>query len=321
MPAISIIVPVFNAEKYLRRCVDSILAQTYRDIELLLIDDGSTDGSPSICDEYAARDLRVKVCHKENAGVSAARNQGIRLASGEWIGFADADDWLNPEMYASMISSAQKTGADMLYCDFTAVNKDGEVPVKQPANTDDNVALAKAYIMGGWTVVWDTLVKRLLITDHDLYFDENIRYGEDFTFLMKAFLTAYKIEHVEKPLYYYNRTNENSALRNLHFDYYRQIITAVGEVIDFAKKRCHDEELDKMLGWKILRGKQDLVLYPDKHREFCSIRPEYHKHISSCPWIGSKIKMLMWMLTHHMRPAVVVHNYLRFIRTGSNRKY
>ena len=93
-PQISVIVPVYNAEKWLRRCVDSILAQTFTDFELLLIDDGSTDGSPAICDEYAQRDSRIKVFYQKNSGVSAARNSGLDHARGEWILFVDADDYL-----------------------------------------------------------------------------------------------------------------------------------------------------------------------------------------------------------------------------------
>ena len=97
-PAISIIVPVYNAEKYLRRCIDSILSQSLTDFELILIDDGSTDRSPLICDEYATRDKRIRLIHKKNDGVSAARNDGIDIAQGEFITFVDSDDWVD-EVY------------------------------------------------------------------------------------------------------------------------------------------------------------------------------------------------------------------------------
>ena len=92
--AISVIVPVYNTEKYLHRCVDSILAQTFTDFELLLIDDGSTDSSGAICDEYAQKDSRVRVFHKENGGVSSARNLGLDKAKGKWVTFVDSDDWI-----------------------------------------------------------------------------------------------------------------------------------------------------------------------------------------------------------------------------------
>ena len=102
-PKISVIVPVYNAEKYLHRCIDSILSQTFTDFELLLIDDGSKDGSGAICDEYAAKDNRVRVFHKENGGVSSARNLGLDNACGEWVTFVDADDYVRPSYLATYI--------------------------------------------------------------------------------------------------------------------------------------------------------------------------------------------------------------------------
>lgn len=99
MPKVSVIVPVYNAEKYLQECVDSILRQTLADLELILVDDGSTDSSPALCDRYAEQDARVKVIHKPNGRAASARNAGIRAASGDYVAFVDSDDWVSPEMY------------------------------------------------------------------------------------------------------------------------------------------------------------------------------------------------------------------------------
>ena len=114
---LSIIVPVYKVERYLRRCVDSILAQTFRDFELILVDDGSPDGCPAICDEYAEKDSRVKVIHKKNGGLSDARNAGIEIAQGEYLGFVDSDDFIHPQMYEIMLRTANKTSADMVQCE------------------------------------------------------------------------------------------------------------------------------------------------------------------------------------------------------------
>ena len=103
IPKISVIVPVYNTEKFLQRCIDSVLAQTYQDFELLLIDDGSKDSSDTICDEYAAQDTRVKVFHKENGGVSSARNVGLDNARGEWITFVDSDDYIEENYLQTFI--------------------------------------------------------------------------------------------------------------------------------------------------------------------------------------------------------------------------
>ena len=103
MPKVSVIVPVYNAEKYLQECVDSILRQTLADLELILVDDGSTDSSPAICDRYAEQDARVQVIRQANAGLSAARNRGIEVAAGEWVAFVDSDDFIDANMYRTMI--------------------------------------------------------------------------------------------------------------------------------------------------------------------------------------------------------------------------
>lgn len=112
---ISIIVPVYNVEPYLRKCLDSIVNQTFRDLEILIIDDGSTDGSGEICDEYR-KDERVKVFHTNNRGLSCARNLGLDNATGDWIGFVDSDDWIEPDMYEVLLERAEETRADVLEC-------------------------------------------------------------------------------------------------------------------------------------------------------------------------------------------------------------
>lgn len=115
-PKISVIVPVYNVEPYLRRCLDSITGQTYGNLEIILVDDGSADGSGAICDEYAARDSRIRASHQPNGGVSSARNAGLASASGEWIGWVDSDDWIEPEMYERLLGRALGQGADIAVC-------------------------------------------------------------------------------------------------------------------------------------------------------------------------------------------------------------
>lgn len=113
-PMISIILPIYKAEPYLRRCVDSILAQTYTNLEVILVDDGSPDGCPAICDEYAAKDRRVVVIHQKNAGVCAARNVGLNASRGDYFGFVDDDDWIEPDMYEVLYDAMRASGADLV---------------------------------------------------------------------------------------------------------------------------------------------------------------------------------------------------------------
>ena len=121
-PVVSIIVPVYNASKTLRRCVDSVLKQEFPDFELLLVDDGSQDGSGAICDEYAALDHRVRVVHKENAGVSAARNDALDRAQGVFLQFLDSDDWITPDATKLLVRSAREHSCDMVVSDFYRVS-------------------------------------------------------------------------------------------------------------------------------------------------------------------------------------------------------
>lgn len=117
---VSVVIPVYNRERYLCQCVDSICAQTLRDIEIILVDDGSSDSSPTICDEYASRDSRVHVIHKPNAGLGAAYNTGMAVAKGEYIGFVESDDWVEPEMYRQLYSKAREQDVDVAKCLFKA---------------------------------------------------------------------------------------------------------------------------------------------------------------------------------------------------------
>ena len=126
-PTLSIVVPVYKVEKYLAECLDSILASSFSDFEILLVDDGSPDQCPAICDEYAKKDTRIKVVHKENGGLSSARNAGLTIATGKYVGFVDSDDRILPEMYAHMIASLEQESADIVCCGMRLLRDDGIV--------------------------------------------------------------------------------------------------------------------------------------------------------------------------------------------------
>ena len=117
-PLVSVIVPVYKVEKYLDKCVESIVGQTYKNLEIILVDDGSPDNCPAMCDKWADRDSRIKVIHKQNGGVSSARNAGIDAVQGEFIGFVDSDDWLEPDMYDCLVKNALEYNADISRCGY-----------------------------------------------------------------------------------------------------------------------------------------------------------------------------------------------------------
>lgn len=148
-PTISVIVPVYNVEPYLRRCVDSILAQTFSDLEILLVDDGSTDGSPAICDEYTGKDSRVKAFHKPNGGLSSARNLGLDAAAGQYIAFVDSDDYIDRTMYEQLLLALRQAGADISIGGFQKVDGQdafiGEPGSVAPSKLTGMQALEKLY--------------------------------------------------------------------------------------------------------------------------------------------------------------------------------
>lgn len=127
MAKISVIVPIYKVEKYLKRCVDSILNQTYRDLEVILVDDGSPDGCPAMCDEYAKKDSRIKVVHKKNGGLSSARNAGMKMATGEYVSFIDSDDWIALDTYEYELGVIARTGADAVQVSFITAHDDNTV--------------------------------------------------------------------------------------------------------------------------------------------------------------------------------------------------
>jgi glycosyltransferase involved in cell wall biosynthesis len=164
-PLISVIVPVYNVEPYLRKCVDSILNQTYRNLEVILVDDGSPDNCGAICDEYAARDTRIKVIHKTNGGLSDARNAGLDIMAGDYVAFVDSDDWIEPSMYKRLLALLLRYDADLAFGGVSDDLEQGEAitTVKQSnyGNTpfsESSVAAMRRYFQGSWAA-WDKLYK------------------------------------------------------------------------------------------------------------------------------------------------------------------
>ena len=127
MSKVSIVVPIYNVEKYLKQCIESIINQTLQDIEIILVDDGSPDNCPQICDEYAKKDSRIKVVHKKNGGLSSARNAGIEVATGDFIGFVDSDDYIELDMYEKMYNIAKENHVDFVVSDYYKVSDKGKI--------------------------------------------------------------------------------------------------------------------------------------------------------------------------------------------------
>ncbi len=182
-PEISIIVPIYNREKYIKRCIDSILAQSFTDFELILVDDGSTDSSGKICDEYAQKDQRVKVVHEQNNGVSAARNSGLRLAKGTYIMFCDSDDWVEKNWCECLYNGIKNTNIKLAMCGYNIYNENC-ASINQVINYNENEVEVKELVTISFnTALWNKIFIKSKIDEIEIIFPENISLGEDARFI------------------------------------------------------------------------------------------------------------------------------------------
>lgn len=244
-PVISVIIPVYNVEKYIRQCVDSVLEQSYKDFELILVDDGSPDNSPAICDEYAQKDTRVSVIHQKNLGVSAARNNGIRHAKGEWITFVDSDDWVDTDYLEKF--ELDKDDADLIiqgleYYD----NRNGQYfkQIKVAdcilSGTDSKKLVADNNVLGsGYPVA---KAYRKFIIDKGVLFDTSISYHEDHIFVLNILAVASKIRLSDSVAYKYRYFHTNSSLSSKRHLWQNLNIASEG-MIDVIS-RIHDKFMD-----------------------------------------------------------------------------
>lgn len=224
---VSVIVPVYNAKEYLDRCIRSVLSQTIQDWELILVDDGSSDGSGGVCDEFAARDRRVTVIHQENAGVSAARNAGLKAATGEYIGFVDADDTIAADAYERALEVIGD--CDMAMWDAETVWPDGtRSPDTIELLTSDCILEKKDWtpallrLMAG--AVWRCLYRRELL--EDVYFPVGIKLSEDRLFNLEAMGKAKKLAYFKQGLYF-RLIREGSACNRYHGDKFEKSLLAM----------------------------------------------------------------------------------------------
>ena len=208
-PTVSIIVPVHNAEATLRRCVDSILNQDYRDFELILVNDGSRDGSGAICDAYAAQDPRVTAIHKPNTGVSDTRNLAIGRARGTYLQFLDSDDWITPDATTLLVQTAQQHNCDLVISDFYRVVGNGSparvISTMTPCSPGEEYA---AHMMENpadfyYGVLWNKLYRRSIVDRWHLRMDPEISWCEDFMFNLEYIRHAETFCALQIPIYYY----------------------------------------------------------------------------------------------------------------------
>ena len=253
-PMVSIIVPIYNAEQYLRRCVDSILNQEYTDYELLLVNDGSTDASGDICEEYRDRDPRVIVIQKENTGVSDSRNRALDRARGKYLQFLDSDDWITPDATRLFVRAAEEYGCDMVISDFYRVVGERLSP---KGDIEEEGVLTReefaAHMMENpadfyYGVLWNKLYRRDIVEEHKLRMDTDISWCEDFMFNLEYIRYAKVFYALHAPIYYYVKRKGSLASQGINisktvkmklnvFEYYNNFYKHVLEEEDYEKNR------------------------------------------------------------------------------------
>ena len=244
---LSIIVPVYNGGKYLKKCINNILEQTYKDFELIIINDGSTDDTKAICDSLANIDDRVKFIHKKNEGVSIARNTGLEVAKGKYIGFVDCDDSIDKNMYKVMIENMQKQDTDCVMCSFMSVFDDREeknlfedaekkieknkfkedltLKMISPINEDGS---SNNIIMGS---IWRCLFKKEILDKNNLIFDKELKYSEDLIFVLEYLEVCKSIYITNDIFYFYNRKSEAGSTTQKHIVGLEDNIDKVNKII------------------------------------------------------------------------------------------
>ena len=216
-PQISIIVPVYNVEQYLQSCLNSIIAQTYKDWELLLIDDGSPDKSGAICDEYAKKDVRIRVFHKENGGVSSARQKGQDEARGEYTIHVDPDDWIEPSMLEDLYVKAEEENAELVICDYFVNEGSQQYYIKQKPTKLDNKVVLRELFQQLHGSCCNKLVKRACYSGK-VNFPKGINCCEDLIWCIQVLKCKPKISYINKAYYHYMITTTNSQSKSISAD-------------------------------------------------------------------------------------------------------
>lgn len=305
---LSVIVPVYNVENYLDRCMESIVNQTYKNLEIILVDDGSPDGCPAKCDMWAKRDNRIKVIHKKNAGLGFARNSGLEVATGEFVAFVDSDDYVDTAMYEILIGAACRHEADMVSCGFkqqlasgdfkTCIEFDSETIIE-----GDNIRdLTKRFMLSYWhkslnVGVWHGIYRRSLIP----YFISEREYiPEDLIYSVKMGLRIKKYVYINCSLYNY-MYNPSGLCRSYKPDDFEKIVKGAQYLQELLKEKGITGEAERYIFTRSIFFHRNFIMkdkmmtFREKYREIKRLisLPQYRTMLSSeyfPEWRGKKLK-------------------------------
>lgn len=309
MELVSIVVPIYKVEKYLEKCVKSICEQTYSDLEIILVDDGSPDACGTMCDAYAKQDHRIKVLHKTNGGLSDARNEGVKLATGKYLLFVDSDDYVARDLVEKTVSLAEENQCDMVLYDYYYVESDGMeihstvVPENKVISLDKEPLLLLAA-----TSAWTKLFRRDFYIQSNCPFPQGI-YFEDLATTSIFFMKAERVYYLKEPLYYYvNRENSIMTGKNFEKSSHDKIVALEGVLSAYKEEGLYEkyrEELEYLVfaneyfePSKVLALAGEDGEYLERYRKYLyETIPRIHdnKYVKN---LGKKDKLHLWILDH-----------------------
>ena len=286
-PLISVIIPVYNIEKYLRRCLDSVIDQTYDNLEIILIDDGSTDDSGAVCDEYSLKDERIIVAHKTNGGVSSARNHGLELAKGDYIGFVDGDDTIDPEMFGVLLTNAEKNSCGISCCGKDTITADGAAI---NSSCDNSRVISPEYALTHFFE--EGFIKDLMYSVWNMLFSaecidglrfKDYRYGEDILFVFEAVMNCKSVYYDSFVGYHYMQRGDSamkSSFSGSRLDY----ICAARE-IEKSFSQAYKQHEDKAHIWvyrHVLTAMRSIIIHSMQNecKDFFDSEKQYLKENS-----------------------------------------
>ena len=243
-PLVSVIIPVYNVEQYLDECVQSVLTQTYQNVEIILVDDGSTDSSGAMCDQYGTLDARVQVIHKQNGGQSTARNLGLTYAQGTYVYFIDSDDIVNPEAIATLVSIAEKENAQVVFFDAASfLDEDRQKPIEQryvrkhryPIQSGMQTFAEMQQQKEYHCVVWGMLLKKDFLISHQIEFIPGVYY-EDMAYAYEVLCLADTVAQCSEVLYQHRYRANSTMTSKKSKKYFDSCVTVYRRVKDFSKK-------------------------------------------------------------------------------------
>lgn len=304
---ISIVMPVFNGEDYVDRAVRSIQNQTFKDWELIAIDDGSDDNSAEILERYSFEDARIRIIHKKNEGVSIARQEGVDASKGEYIIHFDCDDWAEETLLEELYSIAKKEDADLVWCNY--YREEDQTIKCSTEGPEDSFSLIKLLLKGQiWGTIWNQLIRASICKKTTVSFPRECICWEDLAFLINVLLECENVKHCDKYLYHYNMMNVSSITHSQNFPRLIEngYIKAISHIENSLRRSKHESDFQfELIGRKltVLRYYIDCGEVQN-FEKFINTYPEAILRINEYKEYPQRIKQCAWLLSHRCAFAV-----------------